>query len=394
MIDPCPLWDDDGRCYLVNAWANSRSGFNSVLTLRELCADGTSAIGDPVIVFDGGSVNHTTEGPKLYKRDGWYWILCPAGGVERGWQLAMRSRSPYGPYEWKRVLQQGKSGINGPHQGGWVHTAQGEDWFVHFQDRRAYGRVVWLQPVDWSSGWPIMGKQGEPYTRYRKPKSTLTVIMNPQESDEFNAPQLGKQWQWQADYDQGFGMPTADGHFRLFTFRLPSLGAEQNLWNVPNLLLQKTPAERFVATAKVRLAAKNDRQSGGIIMMGRGYSALVVTRLGGEFVLRQLMCDRAEEGDVEKSTVLARINPTSCDTIPYHPAIYCDIYLRMHVNDGKVRFAYSPDGKHYQYIGEAFTMRPGKWIGAKMGLVAVEDNASGDKGLLDVDWFRVTRETK
>ena len=151
-IDTTPLWDDDGRCYLVNGWANSRAKFASVLTVRELSADGTRAIGQPVIVFDGnGNENHTCEGPKFYKRDGWYWILCPAGGVPTGFQLAMRSKSPFGPYEHKVVLAQGKTAINGPHQGGWIHTKYGEDWFLHFQDKEAYGRVVHLQPVDWSS---------------------------------------------------------------------------------------------------------------------------------------------------------------------------------------------------------------------------------------------------
>ena len=169
MIDPCPLWDDDGRCYLVNGWAASRAGLNSVLTVRELSADGARAIGKPRIVFDGGQENFTSEGPKFYKRDGFYWIMNPAGGVEMGWQLAMRSKSPYGPYEWKRVMWQGTTDVNGPHQGAWVHTKYGEDWFLHFNDRFAYGRVVYLQPVDWSSGWPIMGNHGEPYTRYKKP---------------------------------------------------------------------------------------------------------------------------------------------------------------------------------------------------------------------------------
>ena len=210
MIDTCPLWDDDGRCYLVNGWANSRAGFNSVLSVRELSADGTRQIGNPVIVFDGGNRDYTTEGPKFYKRDGWYWIMCPAGGVETGWQLAMRSKSPYGPYESKTVLKQGKTAVNGPHQGGWIHTSQGEDWFMHFQDKGPYGRVVHLQPVDWSSGWPIMGKNGEPVMSYRKPKAAPTIVVNPQESDEFNTPTLGLQWQWQADYDQYYGMPTSD----------------------------------------------------------------------------------------------------------------------------------------------------------------------------------------
>ena len=126
MIDTCPLWDEDGRCYLVNGWANSRSRFASVLCVRELNAEGTAAISNPVIVFDGnGTENRTCEGPKFYKRDGWYWIMCPAGGVPTGFQLAMRSKSPYGPYECKKVLAQGKSSVNGPHQGGWVHTAAG-----------------------------------------------------------------------------------------------------------------------------------------------------------------------------------------------------------------------------------------------------------------------------
>lgn len=392
MIDTCPLWDDDGRCYLVNGWANSRAGFNSVLTVRELSADGTRPIGQPVIVFDGGNRDYTTEGPKFYKRDGWYWIMCPAGGVETGWQLAMRSKSPYGPYESKTVLRQGKTPVNGPHQGGWVHTALGEDWFLHFQDKGPYGRVVHLQPVDWSSGWPVMGKKGEPVLTYRKPKTTTTVpVANPVESDEFNEPRLGLQWQWQADYDQYYGMPTADGHFRLFTWKLPNTPKPDNMWLVPNMLLQKIPADSFTATTKLRLAAKAEHQRGGIIMMGLSYSALVVERVGEEFLLKQLTCHNADKGQAEQAQVIATLKPTDRDKIPYHPAIYLDIQLRMTVSDGLVNFAYSRDGKSFQPAGTAFKMREGKWIGAKMGLVAVEDNEKSDSGLLDVDWFRVAK---
>ncbi len=397
MIDTCPLWDDDGRCYLVNGWANSRAGFNSVLSVRELSADGTRQIGNPVIVFDGGNRDYTTEGPKFYKRDGWYWIMCPAGGVETGWQLAMRSKSPYGPYESKTVLKQGKTTVNGPHQGGWVHTPQGEDWFMHFQDKGPYGRVVHLQPVDWSSGWPIMGKNGEPVMSYRKPKAAPTTVANPQESDEFNTPTLGLQWQWQADYDQYYGMPTADGCFRLFTWKLPSIQNEgvgekpSNMWLVPNMLLQKTPADCFTATAKVRLAAKAEHQRGGIIMMGRGYSALVIERVGDEFQLKQLTCEKADRGQTEEQQVLATLKPTAADKIPYHPAIYMEIFLRMTVSDGRVSFAYSLNGKKFHPAGSSLQMREGKWIGAKIGFVAVEDNAKSDVGLFDIDWFRVTK---
>ncbi|MDR2147965.1 MAG: family 43 glycosylhydrolase [Tannerella sp.] len=60
----------------------------------------------------------TIEGSKFYKRNGFYYIFAPAGGVKTGWQVALRSKNVFGPYERKIVMAQGKTAINGPHQGG------------------------------------------------------------------------------------------------------------------------------------------------------------------------------------------------------------------------------------------------------------------------------------
>ena len=397
-IDTTPLWDDDGRCYLVNGWANSRSKFASVLTVREMSADGTKAIGQPVIVFDGnGTENRTCEGPKFYKRDGWYWIMCPAGGVPEGFQLAMRSKSPYGPYEAKKVLQQGKTAINGPHQGAWVHTKYGEDWFLHFQDKEAYGRVMHLNPVDWSTGWPIMGKKGEPVTTYKKPKSSGTVVVNPVESDEFNAPTIGRQWQWQANYDEKFGVPTAFGTMRIYTHKLDT--DWKNLWTVPNMLLQKTPADEFTVTAKLRFTSKADGQMGGIIMMGHNYQALVVCREGREFKLIILTCQDADRGKAQQEELITTLKPTAEDKIDYKPGIHEDIYLRLRVSNAQagaahggkplVSFAWSQNGKKFTPCGSQYEMKQGKWIGAKFGFVAVDTNPKTDRGWIDADWIRV-----
>ena len=387
-IDTTPLWDDDGRCYLVNGWANSRSKFASVLTVREMSADGTKPIGQPVIVFDGnGTENRTCEGPKFYKRDGWYWIMCPAGGVPTGFQLAMRSKSPYGPYEHKIVLAQGKTNINGPHQGGWIHTKYGEDWFLHFQDKEAYGRVVHLNPVDWSTGWPIMGKKGEPVTTHRKPKSSSTLVVNPVESDEFNSNTLGLQWQWHANYDEKFGMPTAFGTYRIYNYKLSD--GFVNFWEVPNLLLQKTPADKFSATTKLRFTSKAEGQMGGLIMMGLDYSTLVVKRVGKEFHLLQLTCKGAEKGNSQTEQIIATLKPTAEDKIDYKPGIHMDIYMRLSVENSKLKFAYSLDGKKFKPCGTEFQMREGKWIGAKFGYVSVDPNPKSDRGWLDADWIRV-----
>ena len=393
MIDTTPLWDDDGRCYLVNGWANSRAGFASVLTVREMSADGTHAIGQPVIVFDGnGTANHTCEGPKFYKRDGWYWIMCPAGGVPTGFQLAMRSKSPFGPYESRVVLSQGKTSVNGPHQGGWVHTAFGEDWFLHFQDKEAYGRVVHLQPVDWSSGWPVMGHKGEPVLKYRKPQSNSSLIVNPVESDEFDRPVLGLQWQWHANYDQKFGMPTAFGTMRIYNHKLSE--SFVNLWEVPNMLLQKTPADDFTATAKLRLTAKSENQMGGLIMMGIDYSALVLKRVGNAFKLLRVTCVNAEKGRPETIQEIASLKPSAVDKTDYQPAIHADIYLRLVVSDGQCQFLWSQDGKSFRLAGDTFRMKEGKWIGAKMGFLSVEPAGKTGRGWVDADWFRVTKTKK
>lgn len=398
LIDTTPLWDDDGRCYLVNAYANSRSRFASVIAIRELSADGTKPIGNPVIIYDGnGTESRTCEGPKIYKRDGWYWVMFPASGVPTGFQVAMRSKNPFGPYESKVVLAQGKTKINGPHQGAWVHTKFGEDWFLHFQDKEAYGRVVHLQPVTWKDNWPVTGIDkdgdycGEPVTTYRKPKTSGKVqVVNPAESDEFSDTRLGLQWQWHANYNETFGMPTAFGSYRVYTHKVSE--KFQNLWEVPNLLLQKTPADKFTATTKIRFTSKDQNQTGGLLMMGLDYSGLVVKRVGNDFQLLQISCKSADKGKPQTEQLIATLKPTAVDQIDYQPGTHIDIYMRMSVNDGKMHFSYSLDGKKYTKCGTEFTMREGKWIGAKIGFVAYEPGQKTNRGWIDADWFRVTRK--
>lgn len=156
-IDPCPFWDDDGKAYMVNAFAKSRIGFNSMLYISEMDPACGEILEDGKFVYDGHDTQPTIEGPKLYKRNGWYYIFAPAGGVATGWQTVLRSKNIYGPYEEKIVLHQGGSSINGPHQGGWIETQTGESWFLHFQDVGNAGRIIHLQPMRWENDWPVIG---------------------------------------------------------------------------------------------------------------------------------------------------------------------------------------------------------------------------------------------
>lgn len=397
MIDPCPLWDDDGRVYLAHAWAGSRAKFNSVLTVCELNKEGTAVISDPVLVFDGNDgVNHTIEGAKFYKRNGFYYLFAPAGGVVSGWQLVMRSKDVYGPYEARIVMAQGKTDINGPHQGGWVDTPAGESWFLHFQDKGAYGRVLHLNPMKWVNDWPVIGVDkdgdgcGDPVSRYRKPKTDKTYpIETPVESDEFDTRKLGLQWEWHANYQDVFGFTTNMGYARIYGHELsPHF---KNFWEVPNLLMQKFPAEEFTATAKLKVSAKDDGQLSGLIIMGWDYSWIGVEKQGEKFLLKQAVCKDAEQGNLEQVSTLAVLEPSRKFEAGLFPNYEREIYIRVHVDKGAYcRFSYSLDGKKFTEAGTLFKARQGKWIGAKVGMFSVTPHGK-ERGWVDVDWFRVEK---
>lgn len=397
MIDPCPLWDDDGRVYLAHAWAGSRAKFNSVLTVCELNKEGTKVISDPVLVFDGNDgVNHTIEGAKFYKRNGFYYLFAPAGGVVSGWQLVMRSKDVYGPYEARIVMAQGKTDINGPHQGGWVDTPAGESWFLHFQDKGAYGRVLHLNPMKWVNDWPVIGVDkdgdgcGDPVSRYRKPKTGKTYpIETPVESDEFDTRKLGLQWEWHANYQDVFGFTTNMGYVRIYGHELsPHF---KNFWEVPNLLMQKFPAEEFTATAKLKVSAKDDGQLSGLIIMGWDYSWIGVEKQGEKFLLKQAVCKDAEQGNLEQVSTLAVLKPSRKFEAGLFPNYEREIYIRVHVGKGAYcRFSYSLDGKKFTEAGTLFKARQGKWIGAKVGMFSVTPHGK-ERGWVDVDWFRVEK---
>ena len=382
LIDPCPLWDDDGRAYLVSAFAGSRAGIKSVLTASKMSANAAKLLDGGVLVFDGHDANSTVEGPKFYKRNGFYYIFAPAGGVGTGWQLVLRSKNIYGPYEEKIVLAQGKTSVNGPHQGAWVTTQTGEDWFLHFQDKSAYGRVLHLEPMVWKNDFPVIGSDkdgdgtGEPVSGYKKPNvGAKFPIETPPDSDEFSDSKLGLQWQWSANPQLGWAFPfPAKGVLRMNSVQLPE--NYKNFWELPNLLLQKFPAEKFTVTTKVNLNMRVEGEKFGLVVMGMDYSYIGVTGKGGKLFISQAAAKDADKGaaEIEGAGVESSIK---------------EIFLRVKVDPGGMcQFSFSSDGKNFQNIGGIFKAREGRWIGAKVGLFFNRPTKFNDAGTADIDWFR------
>ncbi len=382
-IDPAPFWDEDGNAYLVHAWANSRSGIKSILTINRLSADGTRLLDEGTMVFDGRVHHPTIEGPRLYKRNGYYYIFAPAGGVTSGWQTVLRAKNIYGPYEDRVVMDQGKTEINGPHQGAWVELKSGESWFIHFQDRGAYGRIVHLQPLTWKDDWPVIGVdtdgdgKGEPVASYGKPNvGREYTVQSPQTSDEFDGYRLGLQWQWHANpLNDWLSLSQRRGWLSLSSIPLPAHA--RDLWQVPNLLLQKFPAREFTITTRVDASGLFAGESSGLVVMGGDYSYLGIIKTANGIRLIRVTCIDAAKNATEKQEGELGLKSQT-------------VYLRVSVTDGaNCEFSFSRDGRSFESLGEGFKAKPGVWIGAKVGLFALGPADASKRGHADYDWFRI-----
>lgn len=388
LIDPCPLWNDNGQAYLVHGFAGSRAGIKNIIAVCKMSADGTKILDEDAIVYDGHDRHETVEGPKFYKRNNFYYIMLPAGGVPTGYQLILRSKNIYGPYEEKIVLAQGNTPTNGPHQGAWVETQIGESWFLHFQDKGAYGRVVHLEPVKWINDWPIMGinqdkdGKGESVLVYKKPNVGKTWPMaTPASSDEFSQPKLGLQWQWSANYKSWWAFPIAEkGILRMYAVGAPA--DFTNLADIPNLLLQKFTADEFTATTKVAFKPSpksKTEEKFGLIIMGHDYAYVSIKRTDNKFIVSQSTCLNANKKGLEKENESINVTDNT-------------VYFRVKVSKGALcNFSYSLGGKEFISIGTEFTAQPGGWIGAKVGLFCTRPEFTNDPGYADVDWFRIEK---
>ena len=355
LIDPCPLWDDDGKAYLVHAYAESRSGIKHRLRVVEMSPDGSRLIGEGKVVFDEPQRHPTCEGPKFHKKDGYYYISAPAGGVSKGWQLVLRSRDVWGPYEEKVVLEQGTTPINGPHQGAIVDTLDGKQWwFVHFQEAGPYGRITHLQPVRWTDGWPLMGEDydgngvGEPVLVHVKPHvgRGAKPVAIPQTSDEFDAGPLGLQWQWNANHEDGWAsLDERSGYLRLRS--LPR--SSERLQTAPNLLCQKFPARAFSAETEVELEPGTAQQSGLIVIGRSSHAAIALEATATSHQLVWIANDRVV------ATVAANV--------PQRVRLAVDV-----ADGGRCTFRFAtPDGE-WRAIGDPYQATKGHWIGARVGL--------------------------
>ena len=344
--DPCPFWDDDGQAYL----GRSKHGAGPII-VHKMSPDGKQLLDEGVTVYEGP----VAEGTKFLKRNGWYYLIIPEGGVGTGWQTVLRSKNIYGPYERKIVLEQGSTHVNGPHQGALVDTPDGQWWFYHFQETPVLGRVVHLQPAYWQNDWPLMGVDydgngvGEPVALWQKPISSLDAC-SLQTDDDFTGP-LGLQWQWNHNpVDTHWNLTERKGWLTLKALPADSLKLARNI------LTQKVIGYQSESTT---LVSASGNSNAGLFCSGKLFRGIGLCKEG-------VFIEAHGERQVVKQ------------------GKYNQVWLRI-TNDcieNRHQFYYSTDGEHYEPVGEAFPMRAGYWKGIRVGLFCY-----GPSGKAAFDFF-------
>ena len=383
-IDSCPFWDDVGRAYMVFAFARSRCGIKHRLALVEMDPLCNRLIGEPRVIFDGEQVAPTTEGPKMYKYNGFYYILMPSGGVATGWQSALRARCIEGPYEYRVVMHQGCTDVNGPHQGGWVDTLDGKHWFVHFQDVIELGRIIHVQPMCFVNDWPFIGSDldgdgiGEPVKEWSLPVENQPAYEIAQ-SDWFDGERLGLQWQWQANPREEFY--SLKGHEGIRLYCLCNEGRENLLWYGANVMTQIPQHQAFSVVAKVRLEGREmgDMASLGMVGHTYGYLGLKMTDEGpGLALYTGKVLNKDFEGEAVET--LAAFCPYEGDRV----------FLRMELfKEKRYQFSWSSDGIRYHLIGEPVVLERATWTGAKLCLWACNRENVSSEGYGEFEFVEI-----
>lgn len=368
LEDPCPFWDDDGQAYLIH----SRVGAGPLI-LHRMSADGARVLDAGRTIVEDPVNLPVLEGPKLLKRNGWYYIFAPYGGVEKGPQAVLRSKDIWGPYEARTVLAQGNTTVQAPHQGGYVETPKGQAWFAHFNSTGAYGRIVHLQPVRWVDDWPIMGEPIEGSTTTGQPVMTHAMPdvgrkwppVTIRTSDEFAGKTLGVQWEWNHNpLDSHWNLAARPGFLRLTAMRATDFVAARNT------LTQVLHGPATEITTRLEVDGMRDGQRAGLAVLQVQPNWIGVVQVAGKRYITW-------------SSAGAQLQGPVLDGIA--------VQLRLRVAaDETASYEYSVDeGRTFVALGTPAKLRFSWWKGARPALFTF-NAGPGEPGHADFDWFRVT----
>lgn len=399
--DTCPFWDEDGKAYL----AASRPGEVWYGYLFQMSPDGTQLLDADVdhlneedIIYEydkGGGTRYSpftsTEGNKIYRRNGYYYLVhiefLPEG--QGCGTYVMRSRHIYGvkedgtpgkpgdpgEYEIYKIGEDGCEGIGQefPGQGGLVDTPEG-DWFWIGQFNRinidGY-RVPNLVPVTWIDDWPVFGLKDE-NGQYQMPWQMEKPIdgfpiSNLWISDEFEGPRLSSNWLWNHQTDSSWSLEENPGWLRIQA----QSNVDGAFFKTPNVLnVRHFKSKRETITTRLSLEGVNPDMESGLVVFNGGENS---ARLG---VIRTKKAMKLQLKINDKKVWQQKLDNQSS----------IDLRLITDAEDHS-RWAYSLDGKSFVDLSEIdpYQLKGANFRGSMIGLYTYSKTG---RGYLDVDWFR------
>ncbi|MBM3880924.1 MAG: glycosyl hydrolase 43 family protein [Verrucomicrobia bacterium] len=374
LHDHSLFFEDDGRIFMLYGVNNLR--------LVELTEDlsGLKPGGlDQVVVANasavaGRNIMLGAEGSQLFKVNGKYYLLnitWPRGGMRT--VLIHRADNIAGPYEGRVALQD-----QGVAQGGLVDTPDG-NWFGYlFQDHGSVGRIPYLVPVTWESGWPVLGVDGKVPGSLDLPASR-GLIPGIVDSDEFarkpgDTP-LPLVWQWNHNPDNTLWSLTArPGLLRLTTGRIAS-----DILSARNTLTQRTIGPECTGATALDVSNMKDGDFAGLVLLQKNYGLVGVRSERGSRKVVMINAGSGQPADVASVEVIQHM-------------VYLKAECSFQDRADRARFFYRLDGEAWTQIGTELKMRytlP-HFMGYRFGLFNFATKESG--GHADFDYFRISDE--
>jgi beta-xylosidase len=269
-----------------------------------------------------------------------------------------------------------------------VRTPSGEDWFLHFQQRGAYGRVVHLQPMRWGDGgtsrsseagsgggWPVLGDEGAPVAVHRKPDLPPQPPAAPATDDDFAGGRYGRQWQWTANPGDGWATQHSGDGLRLTCVRSADT---HDLRKLPNILTQRLPGIPSAVEVELRLDSEEPGARAGLAVLGDAFGWIGLQR-GADGTVHLVHRFAEAVAERERDFDHPRLAPDGRAT------------LRIEIRPGaRCRFRYDV-GDGFRPSGQVFAATPWRWVGALLGLfAAAPGDGQGHAGAATFTRFRIS----
>jgi xylan 1,4-beta-xylosidase len=397
-FDPSLFHDEDGRKYLLNMLWDHRPGQNRFagIVLQEYSPAEQRLVGKRHTIFTGTSLGFT-EGPHLYKRDGWYYLITAEGGTGWGHAVTMaRSRTLLGPYELHpdvhilTARHRPDVALQRAGHADLVEAQSGETYMVYLcgrplsnRGRCTLGRETAIQLMTWGEdGWlRTMDGEGIPIVEVQAPAGLMPEPRSsPLAREEFDTDTLPLDFQWLRSpmSDRLFSLRARTGHLRLYGRETIGSLFEQTL------VARRQQAHCFSASTRVEFEPEHFQQMAGLVCY---YSS---AKFHYFYVSRD---------DSGKHLRVMSALPDQVIADAFTPPIAIEsgrpIELRVEVDYERLHFAYRIDGGAWQWLPQQFdasilsdeASAPGlpNFTGAFVGMACQDLGGTGIPA--DFDWF-------